>query len=666
MELLREIADRDDEQVCWSRLFGPTAHTSWTAAALSEFKPLMDDFQMGTLGWVLRTGLPILSNFHIVLNGLMLESPKVDLESLDTFPFGGTDEEVEKLKKEGTSIEATAKGVTIEGIPSVISGSATVYASALEGGKSDRYSRSYGIFVKVRQRIINLEDETFGLPAQNHAAWNRTVISVEADGLSEFLQSSREGVRETRETRALQQYLHEKFLRCRRTYEAYLDQQLVGDEIHRLVADGPSRFMTDPLIDAVRRGVTDDASQMFYLRRPAEGEATDLEAWVAEFETAAADEPISDIALAEAGRYAPVASYEPTTRVLHVNREHPFVAHLIQQSRGATPWKLFGASELLLEVIVRAIGVPNQEIEQLLRSRDRILRILLKDEPAVIGDVLSLLAVAGTDKTAMERATGAAFEALGFDYEKRGGSRGGTDGVLEAKLGVLPKSGRRTSFKLVFDSKTSSGAVPNEKVRFDALHRFQTREKADFAFTIADAFQGEGEADSALNIEAEAERVTVLTTSDLERLLRLHASFGIPLSTMRELFAGPYKGSAPRSKDDPKGHFSRQDVRKWLDWVESDLERAENRVPVRQLLEKLEAQKVDPYDPPRISRVRLSGSKFMNFEPDRLEAVLEGIQAVIGKTYLLVDDERVYLHQTVDEILNRYDKAVESELQSST
>lgn len=662
MDMLREIADRDDGQACWSQLFGPAACESWTAAALSEFKPLMDDFQEGTLNWVLRTGLPILSNFHIVLNGQELESPKVALEPLGTFPFGGADEEVEKLKEGGLPIEASADGVSIQGIPGVIRGSATVYTSALGGGKSDRYSRSYGIFVDVRKRIINLEDETFGLPAQNHAAWNRTVIQVEADGLSQFLQSSREGVRETRETRTLLQYLHEKFLRCRRTYEAYLDQQLVGDEIHRLVAEVPSPFMVEPLIEAVRRGVSDPNAQMFYMRRPAEGKATDPEAWVAEFEHAAADEPISRIALAEAGRYAPVASYQPATRVLYVNEDHPFVAHLIQQSRGDTPWKLFGASELLLEAIVRAIGVAGQEAEQLLRYRDRVLRILLKDEPTVIGDVLGLLAVAGTNRTAMERATGAAFQALGFDYERRGGSRGGPDGVLEAKLGVLPDTGQRTSFKLIFDSKTSAGAVPNAQVNFGAFHRFQEAEKADFAFAVADRYQGEGDASSALNVEAEAERVTVLTTSDLERLLRLHASFGIPLSMMRELFAGPYRGSASRDKEDPKGHYSRQDVLQWLDWLESEPSRAKNQVPVRRLLEELEALKVDPFAPPQISRVRLPDTEFMDFTPDRLKAVLDGIQAVIGENYLLVDGDRVYLHQTVEEILNRYHMAVESEL----
>ena len=262
----------------------------------------------------------------------------------------------------------------------------------------------------------------------------------------------------------------------------------------------------------------------------------------------------------------------------------------------------------------------------------------------------------------MERATGAAFEALGFDYEKRGGKRGGADGVLEANLGVLPGSRQRTSFKLVFDSKTSGGAIPNERVRFDALHRFQRTEKADFAFTIADAYQGEGEPDSALNREAEAERVTVLTTSDLEWLLRLHAAFGIPLSKLRELFAGPYTGSAPRGDEDPKGHYSRQDVNRWLNRLESELKDTENRVPVRRLLEELEVLKVDPFAPPQISRVRLPDTEFMDFAPEDLKAVLDGIQAVIGESYLSVDGDRVYLHQTVDEILNRYDMSVGSEL----
>ena len=347
--------------------------------------------------------------------------------------------------------------------------------------------------------------------------------------------------------------------------------------------------------------------------------------------------------------------------MLHVNQDHPFVAHLIQQSRGTTPWKLFGASELLLEALARAIGIPHQEIEQLLRRRDRILRILLKDQPVVIADILGLLEVAGTDETAMERATGAAFEALGFDYQKRGGRRGGPDGVLEANLGVTPEYGTRTSFKLVFDAKTSGGAVPNAKVRFDALHRFQRVEKADFAFTVADEFQGEADAGSALNDEAENERVTVLTTSDVQRLLRLHASSGIPLSAMRDLFAGPYRGTASRG-DDPKGHFTRQDILAWLDWITSELASADKRVPVRQLLERLEAQKEDPYDAPRISRVRLLGSVFMNFSPDRLRAVLKGIQATIGETYLLVYGDKVYLYQTIDEILRKYDTAVESDL----
>lgn len=665
-ELLQEVVDREDGQECWTQMFGATPRTSWTAAALSEFKPLMNDFQEGTLNWVLRTGLPIVSNFNIVLNGTALASPKVELEPLAVFTFGGEDEEIKRLAADGVAIEATDDGVRIAGIDGLIRGTAEIYKSPLEGGKSDRYSRSHGIFVKVRERIVNLEDETFGLPAQNHAAWNRTIIRVDADGLTEYLQSSREGVRETKPTSVLRQLLHEKFLRCRREYDAYLDQQLEGDEIHRLVAESPSPFMTAPLIDAIRRGVADDSAQMFYVRHPAEGDAADPIEWLAQFEVTAVEEPITKIELAKSSRYAPVASYEPATRVLHVNQEHPFVAHLVQQSRGTTPWKLFGASELMLEAILRSIGIPSAEIEHLLRSRDRILRILLKDQPVVIGDVLGLLEVAGNDETAMERATGAAFEALGFDYEKRGGGNGGTDGVLEARLGVLPESGAHSTFKLVFDAKTSGGSVPNEKVRFDSLHRFKQTEKAEFAFAVADVYQGQDNEQSALNVEATNEEVTVLTTGDLQRLLRLHASHGIPLSTMRELFEGPYRGVAERQESGPQGHYSRQDVGAWLDWLKVELGKEEHRIPVRSLLEHLEAQKVDPYDPPRISRFRELDSEFINIKPTRIKAALAGIQAVVGDSYMVVeDDDRVYLHQTVEEILSRYDQAIELDLNNA-
>ena len=289
-----------------------------------------------------------------------------------------------------------------------------------------------------------------------------------------------------------------------------------------------------------------------------------------------------------------------------------------------------------------------------------------KDQPIVISDVLGLLDVAGNDATAMERATGAAFEALGFDYEKRGGSQGGTDGVLEARLGVLPESTAHSTFKLVFDAKTSAGSVPNDKVRFDSLHRFQESEKAQFAFALADAYQGEEGEESALNKEAVTEEVTVLTTRDLKRLLRLHASHGIPLSTMRELFDGPYRGAANREDSDSKGHYSRQEVSAWLDWLDADLGKEENRIPVRALLEHLEAQKADPYDPPRISRFRELDSETINFKPKRIKAALAGIQAVVGDSYIVVeDDDKVYLHQTADEILNRYDLAIESELEES-
>ena len=88
-----------------------------------------------------------------------------------------------------------------------IKGTASIYEKTLTGGKSDQIARSNGFFVRVRNRVINLEDELFGLEAQNHSAWSRFALEVDADGLRDHLLSSREGVRESDATRAFRQEL---------------------------------------------------------------------------------------------------------------------------------------------------------------------------------------------------------------------------------------------------------------------------------------------------------------------------------------------------------------------------------------------------------------------------------------------------------------------------
>src|SRR5207247_7631314 len=117
-------------------------------------------------------------------------------------------------------------GIHVEGIDNTITGTAKIYVDRLTQGKSDQYERSHGFFVRVRGRVINLEDELFGPDVLNHAAWSRFAMEVDADGLREHLLSSREGVRESSAIAMLREYLHGVFNVCRQAFDDWTVRQI--------------------------------------------------------------------------------------------------------------------------------------------------------------------------------------------------------------------------------------------------------------------------------------------------------------------------------------------------------------------------------------------------------------------------------------------------------
>jgi hypothetical protein len=150
------------------------------------------------------------------------------------------------------NLETVATGIVIAGISGEVSGTARIYMQPLSSGKSAQMGRSHGFFVRVRDRVINLDDELFGLPALNHAAWSRFVMEVTADGLRDHLLSSREGVRTSEPVLVLREYLHAKFNSLRNVYEDKLREDLRGIDIQQLLGEAPPSMVVDPLIDAVR------------------------------------------------------------------------------------------------------------------------------------------------------------------------------------------------------------------------------------------------------------------------------------------------------------------------------------------------------------------------------------------------------------------------------
>ena len=614
-----------------SSLFGQNAWPSWTAAAMSSFKKLGQQLKEGMLKWVIKTGLPIATDFSVFVNGDLLESPQLRKTPLKELVVGGAqDSRAAQLK-----LEAHDDGVMVPGLGR-ISGKARIYKKPLSGSKAaDQYHRNNGFFVFVRKRVINLEDELFGLQAQNHAAWSRFYMEVHADGLRDMLLSSREGVRDSDAVKTLREYMHKSFLECRQEFDKWKERDLRQLDIQVLLKEAPSLLVTEPLTQAVSEQASSMSDQFRYIRTPKF--APDGSDWLSSFEEEAGEKPFVSISLEPNGPYSDIVEYDASTRKVVVNSEHPFIVKVKEYSKGDHAAQLVGTVEVVAEALLHSVGVAPAIAYEFLNKKDEIFRLLAGEYPAAAMDALRFLDVANENDTAMERAVGTAFEVLGFDYEQRGENKGGTDGVLTARLGRGP-DGMHT-YRVVFDAKTTAKAsVPAGKLGWEALNRFQQDEKAQHAFFLAKAYAAETDVDGAANREARSARKTLLKVSDIKRLVLLHMKHGTTLQELRSLFEKCY---------------DRQSVNDWMMSYSKERSNPDNHVPLLDLLQALEEQKDDPKAEPDVNVARRIRPSLFRFEEDRLLAVLDGVEKIVSPRWLEVDEQRrkVRMHQKPEKLV---------------
>ena len=641
-QLVDEVRERDP--AAWEMLFGDTAAESWTAAALSDFRDLADKLRTGTLRWVLSTGLPLTSDFAIHLNSERVKSSRASLEPISTLNVGELqDSAAESLADRGISIRDG--GITIPGI-GLIKGKARVYRERLTVGKSSQVGRSHGFFIRVRGRVINLTDELFGLDALNHAAWSRFTMTVHADGLRDYLQSSREGVREEAAVELLREYLHLKFNECRNIYQRQLDEDLVGIDLERLLEDAPSSLIRLPLIDTVRGQLSGEDVEPYYIRKPSFANDCLRDKWLENLDSAFDSSLFDSVEYRSRGPYAPLAEYQPKSRLLIVNDEHPFAARLLGGNADRASATLFAQAEVLSEPLLRDSNLPRRVVIELLQARDRLLRALIGRGPVVAAEAMRLLEIADQDATAMEKAAGYAFEALGLRYTRRG-RPGGHDGIVDARLGLRGSMG--ADYSAVFDAKTtSSERVAANDIPFSRIKQFKDDANADYAFVVAKAYQGEDDPYSSVNRSARNEEISLLQTNTLHKLIGLHLKYGITLVKLRELFEGKYTACETKS---------------WVDGLENELEQPDQLVPIPHLLQILDELKSDRGASPSLYAARERSETLNQLTIERLEAALSAVSTVVGRGWIEVKGNgSVHLDQSPEQIVTELRRALRDDL----
>lgn len=639
-EILYEVQERDAQ--AWEMLFGSSAKPNWTVAALSDFKGLYDELIPGTLRWVLRSGLPITSNFSLSVDGDQLVSPVESKRPLYTAKVGGSVDEkgAEMAGDYPGEVAVQPGGIKIAGIDGLIKGVAKLYEQPLIKAKSGtQYHRSNGFFIRVRGRIINLDDELFGLDAQNHSSWARFALTIDADGLRSHLLSSREGVKASRAMDLLRKYLHGKFNECRSFFENDAREKLRSLDIEKLLKDAPSGLLVDPLLDAVM-GEIDSPGESYYIGVPQISDE-EREGWIGAFSEKNSREPIRSIKFDDTkGAYDRLARFEAETQELLLNRDHPYMAKLDTHTKNDTPLNMVGTVELITDALLRGFGLRGPMLLEFFERRDRALRVIAGYTEADAKEILRGLSVANDDEVALERAVGRAFELLGMFYEPGGTNAPGDDGYLVTRLGVV--KGKSADFTVVYDAKsTDSSRVPADKCDLASLEDFRTSKNADYAFFVGKGFAKEDDPNGKLNrkLEGHGHPATLLKLSALERLVGLQVQYGVPISEVRGLFDQRTTG----------------EVDKWLDELDQGL--SQKQVPLHLLLEALHSHKTDQHETPNIKVVRAFNKALMDFSADKLAAVLRGVEAVVGTSWIEVENSYdVVLHDSPAKIIEQFER----------
>ncbi len=516
---LRELSEAEAKQAvkAWTdtsafkrsemALFGRGAAASWTVAVMSSLKPKVHEIKPGILEWVLRTALPLRPDFGIWLNGKKLVPSKQEKGLLKKWVLG---KDLVKLPKpspkdvsvseEDTSVETSSEhrfGLDVPGGLGRITGYAEAYKDLLTG-KSDELGRSYGFFVYVYGRLVNVIDGHFGISPDElrHGSFGRFRLVVHMDSLDKELRSNRETISEGLLMGTAQDVLKAIFNAVRPTIEKHDADEEPGAKLTRRLAASPASLSRYPIVE-LARAVAEGKAKSRYLIVPRQESVAEREAFIASLEERATDAGtfITGVTIDYNGTQdGGLAQYDTASGNLRINAWHPFVATFYDEfaSKGAgQPLELFAMAEVLAEAHLNAIGVRLQQIEEFLTRRDQLLRCLANESGRQGAfAVAAALLDARNNPDALEEKTCDAVRSLGFEVTRIGGS-GEPDGVA---LAILPADdkGKPGQYSVSLEAKSrekDQGKVAAGTVRVSAVVRQRDKYKCNHALVVGRAFQ---------------------------------------------------------------------------------------------------------------------------------------------------------------------------------
>lgn len=516
-------------------LWGKNAESSWTFAIMSDLKEKSSEILEGRLKYVLSTALPLNPYFNMHYNGEVLQSSKTKSKPVKTWVFGKDDKIV---KKHNEYTASTYKGVPAVDMPEIknVTGQIELYKeSLLKGDKAEKWGRSHGIFLMVRDRLVNIDDALMGMSALSHGVFNRVRIMVHADELDSLITSTRESIIDSTALKQLRFYIMRKFVEVKDYYyETLYDEETRNQALHK-VKQSQSSLSRLPILNGVRKFVEGKITAFHNTRIPSGFSTNQKNKLVESLQEDLMTESgiIKNIAWESLGIDEPIAILDLGESKLKVNLLHPFLSNFVEGANSHMPFELIAISEVLHEFHLHENGIDQETVMSIMEKRDDTFRDLTYSDKPSAPLVAQLLKASLQDSVALEANLVSAFSSLGFETRGIGG-KGKPDGVAMARIGPQKSIDRYT---ITFDAKsTSKNSIKAMTAHISGVKRHQKDYSADYACVVSIGFEGASDPNSAVNKEAKDNKVTLITADDLCTLVTLAGPKQLSLKELRDLF----------------------------------------------------------------------------------------------------------------------------------
>lgn len=490
---------------------------SWTLAVIDELKQDVT-IQPGRLRWLLSTGMPLRDDFRVWVDDIEVVSA-LEADAIVTWDLAERKlrerivAEWQSARENGVVSgdpkfdDAEPPGVELPGLGRT-EAIVRLFDRSLIAGKAAGTGRSHGFFIRVRDRLINPDDDKVLLHEPSFGTFYRSQYIIRADGLDDALLADRERLESSAPaTAALGVLQRALYLAAREELNARDERKEDAKRTENVLPFELREIYREPLVSLLlRRGFgprVDPSSPA--VNRGALGES------------------------------APLVSLDE--RGFVVNYSHPLLEaiqrRIPQTERYREAYRvveLFAVADELLEGYLFDIGVPEERIDAVMRWRDGLLRAMAAKLSGADEEVIAEVREASyRGKADFENALARLLGLMGFEA-KRVGASGDEDVFVVAPIGP-------GDFRFIVDAKGSKKPVPNDNAELGPAAGHRDAVGADWAVVVAREFVGFTKGDDAAVIrDCEAiGKVSVVTVEAIVELYRAVKTYYYPLTVVRDV-----------------------------------------------------------------------------------------------------------------------------------